>query len=81
MSRATTCAVRTCPIGVASGTASDSFSQTKHFRKMAIYVKDGRIIRVMERVEITGKGAGTILVKVTTSGRPVRIDGFAASPV
>jgi hypothetical protein len=42
-------------IGVASGTASDSFPQTKHFRKMAIYVKDGRIIRVMERVELTGK--------------------------
>jgi len=29
--------------------------QLKHFRKMAIYVKDNHIIRVMERIEITGK--------------------------
>ena len=43
------------PIGLTTGTASDSFPQTKNFRKMAIYVKDNRIIRVMERVELTGK--------------------------
>ena len=43
------------PIGVTTGTAADSFPQTKNFRKMAIYVKDNRIIRVMERVELTGK--------------------------
>lgn len=28
---------------------------TRHFRKMAIYVKDGRILRVLERIEVTGK--------------------------
>ena len=28
---------------------------TQHFRKMAIYVKDGRVIRVLERIEVTGK--------------------------
>lgn len=26
-----------------------------HFRKMAIYVKDGRILRVLERIEVIGK--------------------------
>jgi len=43
--------------GNVSGSAADSTPQTKHFRKMAIYVKDGRILRVMERVEVTGKAA------------------------
>lgn len=28
---------------------------TRNFRKMAIYVKDGRVIRVIERVEVIGK--------------------------
>jgi hypothetical protein len=45
------------PIGTVSGSSSDSFLATKHFRKMAIYVKDGKILRVMERVEVTGKAA------------------------
>jgi hypothetical protein len=45
------------PVGNLSGSANDAFPQTKHFRKMAIYVKNGRIIRVMERVEVTGKAA------------------------
>ena len=43
------------PIGATSGAASDALPATKHFRKMAIYVKDGVIIRVMERVEVTGR--------------------------
>lgn len=43
------------PIAVTSGSAADDLPATKHFRKMAIYVKDGQIIRVMERVEVTGK--------------------------
>ena len=45
------------PVGTSSGSSADSFLATKHFRKMAIYVKDNRIIRVMERVELTGKAA------------------------
>ena len=45
------------PVGSSTGSAADSFLATKHFRKMAIYVKDDRIIRVMERVELTGKAA------------------------
>lgn len=28
---------------------------TRHFRKMAVYVKDGRVIRVLERIEVVGK--------------------------
>lgn len=43
------------PIGDTSGAAADALPATKHFRKMAIYVKDGSIIRVMERVEVTGR--------------------------
>lgn len=42
------------PIAVTTGAADDDRPATKHFRKMAIYVKDGRILRVMERVEVTG---------------------------
>jgi hypothetical protein len=42
-------------IGGTGSSATDSVPQIKHFRKMAIYVKDNRIIRVMERIEITGK--------------------------
>jgi hypothetical protein len=42
-------------IGGTGASAADSVPQAKHFRKMAIYVKDGRVIRVMERIEITGK--------------------------
>ena len=45
------------PVGSSTGSSADSFLATKHFRKMAIYVKDNRIIRVMERVELTGKAA------------------------
>ena len=48
------------PIG-ATGGASDDLPAAKHFRKMAIYVKDGLIIRVMERIESTGR-AGDDLV-------------------
>lgn len=32
-----------------------SLASTRNFRKMAIYVKDGRVIRVIERTEILGK--------------------------
>lgn len=45
------------PVGANSGSSADSSLATKHFRKMAIYVKNGRVIRVMERVELTGKAA------------------------
>jgi len=48
------------PIG-ATGGAADDLPAAKHFRKMAIYVKDGLIIRVMERIESTGR-AGDDLV-------------------
>ena len=48
------------PIGTTGG-ASDDLPAAKHFRKMAIYVKDGLIIRVMERIESTGR-AGDDLV-------------------
>lgn len=38
-----------------SGTGA-TMPSTKHFRKMAIYVEDGRLIRVEERVEVVGTG-------------------------
>ena len=44
------------PIGQ-TGAAGDALPSTKHFRKMAIYVKNGQIVRVMERVEVTGRAA------------------------
>ena len=31
---------------------------TKHFRKLAVYVKDGRVIQIIERIELTGKAVG-----------------------
>lgn len=44
------------PIGGSGGSsATDAVPQLKHFRKMAIYVKDNHVIRVMERIEVTGK--------------------------
>lgn len=43
------------PIGGNGSSAADSVPQIKNFRKMAIYVKDNHVIRVMERIEITGK--------------------------
>jgi hypothetical protein len=44
------------PIGGSGGSsATDSVPQLKHFRKMAVYVKDNHVIRVMERIEVTGK--------------------------
>lgn len=42
--------------GEAAGSGGQrSLASTKNFRKMAIYVKDGRIIRVLERIEVVGK--------------------------
>ena len=38
-----------------SGRSDTAFPSTRHFRKMAIYVKDERIIQVQERVELRGK--------------------------
>lgn len=38
-----------------------SLASTKNFRKMAIYVKDGRVIRVLERIEVTGKMIDTVV--------------------
>lgn len=43
------------------GAASDALPSAKHFRKMAIYVKDGRIVRVMERIEATGRAGDDLL--------------------
>ncbi|HUQ39456.1 MAG TPA: hypothetical protein VM030_04830 [Acidimicrobiales bacterium] len=43
------------PAGAAVGGGTPTFPQTKHFRKMAIYVKKGRVIQVREAVEVTGR--------------------------
>jgi len=43
------------PVGAVSGSSRDNIPAPKHFRKMAIYVKNGRVIQVLERIELTGK--------------------------
>lgn len=42
------------PPGQTSG-ARQEVPATKHFRKLAVYVKGGRVVQVQERVEITGR--------------------------
>jgi hypothetical protein len=37
------------------GVASSGTAQTRHFRRMAIYVKDGRIVQVREAINLRGK--------------------------
>ncbi|MCA1845282.1 MAG: hypothetical protein LC792_19235 [Actinobacteria bacterium] len=49
------------PAGLSTRGASNDIPQAKHFRKMAIYVKDGRIIQILERVELTGKAVDDFL--------------------
>jgi hypothetical protein len=44
--------------GASSGAARDALPATRHFRKMAIYVKDGHVIRILERVELSGVAVG-----------------------
>ena len=43
------------PVARAGGQADIALPGTRHFRRMAIYVKDGRIIRVMEEVDLRSK--------------------------
>jgi hypothetical protein len=43
-------------VGAIGGSGQPDVAETEHFRKMAIYVNDeGRVIQVLEKVEITGK--------------------------
>ncbi len=49
------------PIGSTSGSGRPDIPATKHFRKMAIYVKDGRVVQVLERIELTGKSVEDFL--------------------
>lgn len=44
-------------IGVQTGSSSQEVPENRHFRKMAIYVRDGVVIRVEERIEVTGRFA------------------------
>lgn len=47
------------PSAARGGAGGDvAIPATKHFRKMALYVKDGMIIRIEERVEVTGRSLG-----------------------
>lgn len=47
------------PGSARSGTGGQvAIPGTKHFRKMAVYVKDGVITRVEERIEVTGRSLG-----------------------
>jgi hypothetical protein len=58
------------PIG-ATGAASDDLPAAKHFRKMAVYVQDGRIIRVMERIESTGRAGDDLVGYLRNLGEEV----------
>lgn len=75
--------------GDAGGSSGQrSVAATRNFRKMAIYVKDGRVIRVLERVELTGKMiesaeeyTRTLLKEVRAPAEMVeRFDAITASP-
>lgn len=48
------------PAGAGGGTGDRALPTTKNFRKMAIYVEDGRVIRVLERIEVVGKFVSTL---------------------
>ena len=41
--------------GALTGRAETSLPRTEHFRKMAIYIRDGKIFQVREAIEIRGK--------------------------
>jgi hypothetical protein len=43
------------PASNLTGRDEDSFPSTKHFRRMSIYVKDERVIQVIEKVDLRGK--------------------------
>lgn len=72
-------------IATASGApvagGQSAFPGTKHFRKMAIYVKDGVIIKVREEIEVKGKFLGSVIKYVRKSVEQSKIqaaiDGFA----
>jgi hypothetical protein len=70
------------PAAAAQQTAAggqNALPATKHFRKMAIYVKDGLIIRVLEKTEVIGKQVGELesylkaLIKQAPSGEQGQI--------
>ncbi|HUR78264.1 MAG TPA: hypothetical protein VMZ22_09980 [Acidimicrobiales bacterium] len=43
------------PVAAFGGRGESAFPQTHHFRRMAIYVKDGRIIDIREAVDLRGR--------------------------
>jgi hypothetical protein len=44
------------PVSAAGQGGESAFPQSKHFRRMAVYVKDGRIIDVREAIDLRGRG-------------------------
>jgi hypothetical protein len=58
------------------GTANQATPETAHFRKMVVYVRDGRVVQVQERIEIGSKlrdlVAGFKLPKNTTAEEAIR---------
>jgi hypothetical protein len=44
-----------------SGSGRENIPAPKHFRKMAIYVKDNRVVQVLERIELTGKSVSEFI--------------------
>jgi hypothetical protein len=49
------------PPGALGGAGQAATPKTSNFRKMAIYVKKGLVIKVVERVEVTGRGLDRLI--------------------
>lgn len=58
-----------------TASANPTFPETRHFRKMAIYVKDGRLVRVIERVEVIGSALNGFVDFLTSA-----FEEFGAPP-
>jgi hypothetical protein len=51
---------------VATAGATASLPTTRHFRKMAIYTENGRVLRVSERIEVIGKSVDDLSTYFTS---------------
>lgn len=73
-------AISTTGGGAPAAGGQAAFPATQHFRKMAIYVKDGLIVRVHEEIEVKGKFLDSVIKYVKKSIEQSRsqeaIEGF-----
>lgn len=54
------------PSQQAGGTGESGTPSTRHFRRMAVYVRDGRVIQVREVIDLRGKFLDTVIKYVRT---------------